>query len=97
VEFRILNLADSSWQITGPFDVILCRNVLMYLEGRHRVAALERMASLLASDGLLMLDPAEHLGEARHLFVGGADGVYSGRHEFSHAARHHPAPSELKP
>ena len=35
------------------------------------------LASLLAPDGLLILDPTEHLGKAGHLFTPDADGVYS--------------------
>jgi len=77
VEFRTLNLTSVDWSLAGPFDVILCRNVLMYLEACHRYAVLERMASLLAPDGLLMLDPTEHLGKAAHLFIPDADGAYS--------------------
>src|SRR5262249_44154130 len=30
VEFRVLNLASLEWHVTGSFDVIFCRNVLMY-------------------------------------------------------------------
>lgn len=77
VEFRPLNLADVAWPVmTGPLDVILCRNVLMYLEAGHQYAVLERMASLLAPDGLLLIDPTEHLGTAGHWFTPGAEGVY---------------------
>ena len=79
VEFRALNLASIEWPVEGLFDIILCRNVLMYLEASHRYAALERLASLLAPDGLLVLDPAEHLGKAGHLFTPGTDSVYSRR------------------
>jgi chemotaxis protein methyltransferase CheR len=79
VEFRPLNLVSEAWPIIGPFDVILCRNVLMYLEGRRRCAALERLASVLAPDGLLMIDPTEHLGKAGHLFTPEADAVYRRR------------------
>ena len=79
VEFRALNLISEAWLVEGPFDVILCRNVLMYLETRHRCAVLERLASLLAPDGLLMIDPAEHLSKAGHLFTPGPDAVYRRR------------------
>ena len=79
VEFRALNLADVMWPVEGPFDVIFCRNVMMYLEAGHRYAVVERLASLLAPDGLLILDPTEHLGKAGHLFTPGADGMYSRR------------------
>lgn len=82
VAFQAVNLIHSDWPVEGPFDVIFCRNVLMYLEARHRHAVLERMAALLAPDGLLMLDPTEHLGTAGRWFLPGAGGVYSLRHEF---------------
>jgi len=79
VEYRELNLADLVWPIAGPFDVVFCRNVLMYLDASHRYAVLERMASVLAPDGMLILDPTEHLGKADHLFAPGTNGVYLGR------------------
>jgi chemotaxis protein methyltransferase CheR len=76
VEFRRLNLADVFWPVTGPFDVIFCRNVLMYFEAAYRYAVLERVASLLAPDGLLLIDPTEHLGTAGHWFTAGGEGAY---------------------
>lgn len=76
VEFRPANLAALTWPVASPFEVILCRNVLMYLGACHRQAVLERMASSLAPDGLLLLDPAEHPGRAGHLFVERGNGVY---------------------
>jgi chemotaxis protein methyltransferase CheR len=79
VDFQGLNLTDMSWPVEGQFDVILCRNVLMYLEACHRYAVAERLASLLAPGGVLFLDPAEHLGKAEHLFNAGTSGVYSPR------------------
>jgi chemotaxis protein methyltransferase CheR len=81
VEFGALNLVDVAWlNIEGPFDVIFCRNVLMYLEASYRYSVLERLASLLAPDGLLILDPTEYLGKANHFFAPAAvDGVYSRR------------------
>ena len=77
VEFRALNLVDPAWPIEGQFDVIFCRNVLMYLEQGCRRRVLERMASLLQPDGLLVLDPVEHLGPAGELFTPGKNGLYS--------------------
>jgi chemotaxis protein methyltransferase CheR len=81
VEFGALNLAEVAWpNIEGPFDVIFCRNVLMYLEASYRYAVAERLASLLAPDGLLILDPTEHLGKASHFFApAAAVAVYSRR------------------
>src|SRR5207247_1500338 len=47
VEFRRVNLADLVWPLDGIFDVVSCRNVLMYLEAGHRYAVLERIPSML--------------------------------------------------
>jgi chemotaxis protein methyltransferase CheR len=77
VAFSLLNLVSEEWPIEGPFAVILCRNVLMYLEPSRRVAVLTRMAGLLRRDGLLILDPTEHLGPAAGLFTPGVDSIYS--------------------
>ena len=51
----------------------------MYLEASRRHAVLERIASLLTPEGLLILDPTEHPGEGGNLFSPVADGVYSRR------------------
>jgi chemotaxis protein methyltransferase CheR len=79
VEFRLVNLAEVVWPIDGPFDVIFCRNVLMYLEAGHRHGALVRVATLLAPEGLLILDPTEHVGNAEPLFASRGDGIFSFR------------------
>ena len=77
VEFRTLNLVDACWGDMKPYDVIFCRNVLMYLEAAHRSSVLRGMADLLRPDGMLILDPVEHPGSVAHLFSGGKNGVYS--------------------
>ncbi len=77
VEFRPLNLAGEHWAITGLFDVIFCRNVLMYLEPRQRTAALEHLASHLDRDGLLIMDPTEYANVVRLSLAPGPGGVYS--------------------
>jgi chemotaxis protein methyltransferase CheR len=77
VSFHTVNLTSRSWPLEGRFDAIFCRNVLMYLAPDHRHAILERIASLLAPDGLLVLDPTEHLGKAEQRFSSGNGGIYS--------------------
>jgi chemotaxis methyl-accepting protein methylase len=51
------------------------------MEPAHRHTILKRMASLIAADGLLVLDPAEHLGESQHLFGPARSGIYTARFE----------------
>ena len=61
VRFERLNLNDASYEVEGPFDLILCRNVLMYFdeEGKRRVVA--RLLSHLSQAGFLLVGHAESL------------------------------------
>jgi chemotaxis protein methyltransferase CheR len=58
VEFRRHNLLDGC-QDLGTFDVIFCRNVLIYFDDATKRALLARLASRLAPDGYLVLGAAE--------------------------------------
>jgi chemotaxis protein methyltransferase CheR len=61
LRFARINLHDASPTAGGPFDLILCRNVLIYFsrEGRQRVV--RRLLGELVSDGYLFLGHAETL------------------------------------
>lgn len=61
LRFRHLNLADESYDMPGPFDLILCRNVLIYFETAARLRATDRLLDRLAPEGLLLLGHAESL------------------------------------
>jgi len=52
----------------GKFDLILCRNMLMYLSGSNRQLALENLSLSLRSDGYLMLGAAETVLGPSELF-----------------------------
>lgn len=43
----------------GPFDLILCRNVLLYFAPERRGLLLERLSSAIDPDGILMLGAGE--------------------------------------
>jgi chemotaxis protein methyltransferase CheR len=58
VEFRELNLLDSFSELE-IFDVIFCRNVLMYFDADTKTCVLERLSERLADDGHLVLGAAE--------------------------------------
>ena len=58
VRFRQHNLLDPV-PMTGEFDAILCRNMIMYLQAEHRSTVFDHLARSIASDGFLMLGAAE--------------------------------------
>lgn len=58
VRFEQHNLLDRPPE-PSRFDLVLCRNVLLYFDRPTRERAFSRLASALASDGLLMLGAGE--------------------------------------
>jgi chemotaxis protein methyltransferase CheR len=58
VRFQVHNLLEQPPH-PGEFDIVLCRNVLLYLNADKRRSAFDRLASSLAPDGWLMLGAGE--------------------------------------
>jgi chemotaxis protein methyltransferase CheR len=58
VQYRQLNLLQD-FSSLGKFDVIFCRNVLIYFDQETKAAIFERVAKVLETDGVLMLGAAE--------------------------------------
>jgi chemotaxis protein methyltransferase CheR len=58
VQFRRLNLL-SDFSRLGLFDLIVCRNVLIYFDQPTKSDVLERLSRALARDGFLILGAAE--------------------------------------
>ncbi|QOZ54915.1 protein-glutamate O-methyltransferase CheR [Bradyrhizobium sp. CCBAU 53338] len=58
VQFRQLNLLQDFSHL-GTFDVIFCRNVLIYFDQDTKAMIFERMAKGLEADGTLLLGAAE--------------------------------------
>jgi chemotaxis protein methyltransferase CheR len=58
VQHRQLNLLQDFSQL-GTFDVIFCRNVLIYFDQDTKVAVFDRLARMLEADGVLLLGAAE--------------------------------------
>jgi chemotaxis protein methyltransferase CheR len=60
VTFRQLNLLSDSWQLQGQFDVIFCRNVMIYFDKATQRKILARFVPLMKPDALLFAGHSEN-------------------------------------
>ena len=58
VSFRQLNLLQDFGHL-GSFDLIFCRNVLIYFDQPTKIGVLDRLARVIEPDGFLVLGAAE--------------------------------------
>lgn len=59
VTFKHHNLIDPVWPMRSPFDVIFCRNALIYFDRDEQERVIARLRDRLAPDGVLCLGHAE--------------------------------------
>lgn len=60
VEYRKLNVLQNVADLTG-FDMVFCRNLLIYFDEPTRFSVCTKIARSLNTDGLLVIGSAEHL------------------------------------
>jgi chemotaxis protein methyltransferase CheR len=53
ITFRPLNLLSAEWPVKGQFDVIFCRNVMIYFDKQTQTTILNRFAPMMKPDALL--------------------------------------------
>lgn len=77
VSFKPLNLLDSFTGM-GKFDIIFCRNVLIYFEPKTKKDILDRLSRSLEPDGFLALGAAETVVGISEQFkpISGKRGLY---------------------
>lgn len=68
ITFKQLNLLAQDWPVSGQFDVIFCRNVMIYFDKPTQGKILSRFAPLLKQDGLLFAGHSENFLYVSDLF-----------------------------
>lgn len=61
IQFFRLNLNAPTYPLVGKFDLIFCRNVLIYFDMRSRERVVRRLLNFLSPDGYFFLGHAESL------------------------------------
>ena len=70
VRFRQGNILQlGSLRDGAPFDVVLCRNLLIYFDDQTQGRALSHLAALMHDDGLLCVGSSEMVSAMRHGFA----------------------------
>lgn len=94
VRFAVLNLADPEWAPVpaGGFDLLVCRNVLVYLTPEAVTSVASRLCTALSPGGWLVLAPTDPWPSTALQGVRTAAGVLHRRPGRAESAPHMPCP-----
>lgn len=85
VTFKPLNLLAGNWPISGPFDAIFCRNVMIYFDKPTQSQILDRFVPLMKPEGLLFAGHSENFMYASDAFKLRGKTVYELNARYAHA------------
>ncbi len=69
IEFMMVNLIRDDWPFREHFDVVFCRNVMIYFDAHTQRQVLERIHRVMKPGSLLFVGHAENFSDSRDLFV----------------------------
>lgn len=99
VRFARVNLHADSYPILGSFDLIFCRNVLIYFDQNSKEKAIAGILRHLSPTGLLVVGHSEHLGAVSPVLKTVAPTIYAvapaNTNAITSAEVHSPASPEL--
>ena len=79
IDFMSVNLIRDDWPFKEPFDVVFCRNVMIYFDAPTQRRVLERIHRVLKPGGMLFVGHAENFSESKDLFTLRGKTVYERR------------------
>ncbi len=79
IQFNWLNLQSDPWPMHALFDVILCRNVLIYFDKPTQLKLFQRMGGVLKKNGYLMLGHSEAMHGLTDIFRPVGHSIYQYR------------------
>lgn len=68
IDFQPFNLMQPQWSFSAPFDLVFCRNVMIYFDAPTQLGVLQRIHGAMRPGGLLYVGHSENFGDARELF-----------------------------
>lgn len=68
IEFRVHNLMDARWSLGDPFDIVFCRNVMIYFDAPTQRKVLERIHGVMKPGSLLFVGHSENFTESKDIF-----------------------------
>lgn len=69
IQFISVNLIRDDWPFREPFDVVFCRNVMIYFDPPTQRKVLERIHRVMAPGAMLFVGHAENFSDSRDLFT----------------------------
>jgi chemotaxis protein methyltransferase CheR len=68
IEFKPFNLMQASWSMGDPFDIVFCRNVMIYFDAATQRKVLEHIHGVMRPNGMLFVGHSENFTDSRDLF-----------------------------
>lgn len=78
-EFMVINLVRGDWPFMDTFDIVFCRNVMIYFDRETQRKVLERIYHVMTPGGLLFVGHAENFSDSCDLFILKGKTVYERR------------------
>jgi chemotaxis protein methyltransferase CheR len=69
INFLMINLIRDDWPFKEPFDIVFCRNVMIYFDAPTQRRVLERIHRVMKPGGMLFVGHAENFSDSRDLFI----------------------------